>query len=167
MCSPARFCPAGRPAGPPSPAPAEAAASSSSSSTSGAAGPLLPPLLLLLCQPSLRQPLAARQPRRQVEAVLAKMREIVHIQAGQCGNQIGAKVSLQKVPESDQNLFFYIGFSFLSCKLCVVCGDRWICRLGKPALYYCPRAGPAGLEAVLKFEIFSAKKKKYTMYIVA
>merc|ERR1712083_976857 len=35
--------------------------------------------------------LAARQPRRQVEAVLAKMREIVHIQAGQCGNQIGAK----------------------------------------------------------------------------
>ena len=38
----------------------------------------------------LRQPLAARQPRRQVEA--ETMREIVHIQAGQCGNQIGAKV---------------------------------------------------------------------------
>merc|ERR1712156_567159 len=33
--------------------------------------------------------LAARQPRRQVEA--ETMREIVHIQAGQCGNQIGAK----------------------------------------------------------------------------
>merc|ERR1711962_1100866 len=33
--------------------------------------------------------LAARQPRRQVEA--ETMREIVHLQAGQCGNQIGAK----------------------------------------------------------------------------
>lgn len=27
------------------------------------------------------------------------MREIVHIQAGQCGNQIGAKVSVEKLFE--------------------------------------------------------------------
>ncbi len=41
------------------------------------------------------------------------MREIVHIQAGQCGNQIGAKVTLH----SQQNrfccdIFFYLLFQF-------------------------------------------------------
>lgn len=30
---------------------------------------------------------------QQTEIVLLKMREIVHIQVGQCGNQIGSKVS--------------------------------------------------------------------------
>lgn len=29
------------------------------------------------------------------------MREIVHIQAGQCGNQIGAKVRIYKLSNSD------------------------------------------------------------------
>lgn len=38
------------------------------------------------------------------------MREIVHLQAGQCGNQIGAKVSLQlqsaQLLQDDCNLMF-------------------------------------------------------------
>ncbi len=32
-----------------------------------------------------------------VQATKSKMREIVHLQAGQCGNQIGAKVYLQRM----------------------------------------------------------------------
>lgn len=34
-----------------------------------------------------------------------KMREIVHLQAGQCGNQIGAKASI--LPQQKKNKFFF------------------------------------------------------------
>lgn len=37
------------------------------------------------------------------------MREIVHIQAGQCGNQIGAKVSLIILHFSGIKLLFFLG----------------------------------------------------------
>ena len=96
----------------------------------------------------LRQPLAARQPRRQVEA--ETMREIVHIQAGQCGNQIGAKVRLQNRPPNVSKLFSSPQFCVFQVASCVlsVC-DRWICRSSTARS---ARAGPSGLlEAV--FEI--------------
>ena len=65
----------------------------------------------------LRQPLAARQPRRQVEA--ETMREIVHIQAGQCGNQIGAKVRLQNRPPNVSKLFSSPQFCVFQVASCV------------------------------------------------
>ena len=65
----------------------------------------------------LRQPLAARQPRRQVEA--ETMREIVHIQAGQCGNQIGAKVRLQNHPPNVSKLFSSPQFCVFQVASCV------------------------------------------------
>ena len=34
------------------------------------------------------------------------MREIVHVQGGQCGNQIGAEVSKQLFAEGDRDIFF-------------------------------------------------------------
>ena len=41
-------------------------------------------------RPTPRSPRSPRSPRPSCKA--RKMREIVHLQAGQCGNQIGAKV---------------------------------------------------------------------------
>jgi len=35
------------------------------------------------------------------------MREIVHIQAGQCGNQIGAKVNIKLVVKSYKSVSIY------------------------------------------------------------
>lgn len=41
------------------------------------------------------------------------MREIVHIQAGQCGNQIGAKVKLKMAKNFEKFQFFSLSFGKL------------------------------------------------------
>lgn len=51
------------------------------------------------------------------------MREIVHLQAGQCGNQIGAKVSQdsnRNPPESSSRLPFVGGFKSFSIRFSIV-----------------------------------------------
>lgn len=45
------------------------------------------------------------------------MREIVHIQAGQCGNQIGAKVN---------TMFFYTSYRLLSGNRLRMCGRHFV-----------------------------------------
>jgi hypothetical protein len=54
------------------------------------------------------------------------MREIVHLQAGQCGNQIGAKVRLTSL----QKLVVFHVREFLFCTGDSVFVTRFVCRTG-------------------------------------
>ena len=79
------------------------------------------------------------------------MREIVHIQAGQCGNQIGAKVS-----SSDIYLFYECYDIFLACVLSAfylnLCAKR--CQRSVPFLRH--------LINVSRVRLFCAPANKIT-----
>ena len=51
------------------------------------------------------------QRRKQPIQIQSKMREIVHLQAGQCGNQIGAKVSPPKILQTSSNGCLWFGIT--------------------------------------------------------